>query len=211
MAKFFEHGEVETVCSDHLTRQAAIRVSAPWCVVQAAIAILLGHGFIDSLCVKHPLIAWTPPIPKEHFHETALIEAPNIPERVSKVLQDRVVEMLQLFADLASILKNPDDALGLLPMSVYVTFQFRSTYENLAEVVCKLEPFGTPGVSELRFALASVLAEMLASAGSVETLALDAQGVPALLGSPMTADAAGLATPASSAQGQNSFGQNGRE
>jgi hypothetical protein len=208
MAKLLECGEVEIVCSDDVTRQIAVRISAPWCIVQAAVATLLGHGFVDALRVRQPMVAWTPPIPKDHFSDAALAEIPNIAEKVSAVVQDRVTAMLQLFADLASVLKNPDEALNLLPMGVYVTFQFRSTYENLAEVVSKLEPCGVPGVLEFRYALASVLAEALAAAGDVKS---DVKRVPPVLGAPMTLDAADPAAAALPAQGQNFLGKNGRK
>lgn len=209
MARFFEFGEIESVCSDRSTRQAALKVSAPWSVVQAAVAIMLGHGFIDMLQVRQPLTVWTPPIPRNHFLDGALVEAPNLPDRVSKVMQERMLEMLQLFSDLASVLKYPDDALGLLPMNTYVTFQFRSTYENLTEVIRKLEPLGTPGVAEFRYALASALAELLADAGSIDSLEANAQNVPLMLGAAKAPDVPDLAPPAPAAQGQNPSGQDG--
>ena len=209
MASFLEHGEVESTCSDPTTRQAAVKISAPWCVVQAAMAVFLGHGFVDSLHVRQPMTAWMPPLSRGRFQEKALLEVPNLPNRVARVMQDRVRDLLQLFIDLSSVLKNPDDAVFLLPMSVYVTFQFRCTYENLAEVVGKLEPFGNPGVGEMRFALAAVLAELLSSVGDVETLELDAQDVPPLLRSPLIRDAAGLASSTTSTQGEDFLGKGG--
>jgi len=207
MAKLFEYGEVESVCSDPDTRQAALKISAPWCVVQAAIPILLGHGFIDLLRVKDPLVAWTPTIPRELFSDASLAEAPNIPDKVSMVVRERTLEMLNLFSDLASVLKNPDAAIGLLPMSVYVTFQFRSTFESLSEVIRKLEPFGTPGVAEFRYALASVLAEFLTEVGNVRPLELDVNGEPSILGIASALDASKMTNSTPSTQGQDLGGK----
>ena len=207
MAKFFEYGEVESVCSDHQTRQIALKVCAPWCVVQAAVPVLLGHGFIDLLRLSHPLAAWTPPLSQSRFTEAAVAEVPNIDEKVNAMIQNRVMEMLQLFSDAASVLKNSDDVIGLLPMSAFVTFQFRTTYEDLSEIARKLEPFGTPGLAEFRYALASVLAEALISAGSINSLNLDGQRVPPVLGAPMAADFSNVASSALSAHGQDPSSQ----
>lgn len=209
MVGMFEYGEVECTCSDHLTRQIAIKVSAPWCVVQTAMAIMLGHGFVDALCLKQPLVAWVPQIPLDRFQASAIAEVPNMPERVSAVVQDRVSSSLQLFADLAQVLKNPDDAIGFLPMGVYVVFQFRSTYEGLAEIVQKLEPMGTPGVLEFRYAVASVLAEVLIDAGSIDSIEFDANNIPFLLGPAALDNFSDLAASAIPAQGHDSFRKDG--
>ena len=208
MARFFEYGEVESVCSDNTTRQVAVKVSAPWCVVQASLAIFLGHGSMDMFSVRQPLAAWIPALPRKHFSDASIVAVPDISEKVWAVVKERTTEMLELFSEVSSILKNPDDAIGLLPMSIYVTFQFRSTYEGLAEVIQKLEPLGTPGISEFRYAMASVLAELLVDSGDVKS---DIQNIPPMFGTFADRDLSDLALPALPAQGQDSFSQNGRK
>lgn len=202
MPKLFENGAVEAVCHDSSTRQCAVKIRAPLCVAQSAFAIMLGHGFIDDLRISNPLSVWVPCLPSERFKEEALREVPNLSDRVTSIVQARAVEMLQLFSELLCVLKNPDDVSMILPVGTYVDLQFRSTYEGLASVVEKLEPVCHHGTAELRYAMAEVLAELLAEDGS--TVNLDGSFVPMLLSSPDAVDADNL-TPAASATSRNNL------
>lgn len=175
MAQFFEHGQVEVVCSDETTRQLALRVQVPWCVLQPPIPSFLHLGFMDGLRIKHPFVTWIPTLDASRFCEEALAQVPNAPKKVSQVMQNHVSDSLQLFLDASSIVKNPDDFICMLPMGTYVEFQYRTTYENLANLVEKLPTGGTAGAAEFRFALASALAEVLASSAHT-----DKDGVPLL-------------------------------
>jgi hypothetical protein len=204
MAKFLEFGEAECICSDNNTRQVAISISVPWCIVQAAIPLLLAHGFIDRFQVKYPLISWTPPLLRERFLDHAVSHAPNIAEKATSIIQNHVMEALQIFSDLSSMLKNPDDAIGILPMGVYVEFQYRSTYEEFATVIEKLEPLGTPGVTEFRHALAIVLVELLSNAGDVCSFESHGKRIPPVLGIPATSNLTELALSAHPTERDNS-------
>lgn len=206
MAKFLELGEAECVCSDDSTRQAAIRVGVPLCIVQAALPLLLAHGFIDQFQVRSPLASWAPPLLRERFLDSAVSHVPNIAEKATSIIQNHVLETLQTFSDMSSVLKNPDDAISILPMGVYVEFQYRSTYEDFAAVIGKLEPLGTPGVAEFRYALAVVLAELLSGAGSIRSLELDGKRVPPVLGASAAADLAKLTLPAFATKRDDSLG-----
>jgi hypothetical protein len=170
MVKFLEYGEVDCICYDDSTRQVALKISSPWNVIQPVMAIMLGYGFVDSLKVRHPIVAWTPVLPQDRFKESAISEVPNISERVNQVVQERTIEILNFFKDLTTVLKNPDDVIGILPMGIYVTFQFRTDHEKFAEMISKIEFINSPGVAEIRFAFASVLAGILIQSDSVKSL-----------------------------------------
>jgi len=207
MAKLFEFGGVECVCADSSTRQMAVRMSCPWCVAQAATPLLLGHGFIDQFKVRTPLVAWVPALTMEHFADGAVAQVPNIADKATAMMRERATDALQLFADLAQVLRNPDAALHMLPMGTYVEFQYRGTYESFAAVLAALEPLGTPGVAELRYAMAEVLAEALAAAGSCRPFELEGADEPALLGPAAAAHSADAAAPARPAPIANLFGK----
>lgn len=209
MSRLLEHGEVECVCSDNSTRQVALRISAPWCIVQAAMPLLLGRGFIDQLKVKNPLIAWTPPLAQDRFLDSAIAQVPNLAEKATVIIRERIMEMLQIFCDLSHVLKNPDDAISILPMNVYVEFQFRSTYEKFAAVVEEFKPINTPGVAELRYAMAVVLAEILSNAGDIHSLEFNGNHVPAQLGITTASDGSEVILPSFSAQFKHLPGKNG--
>lgn len=205
MASFLQHGKVECVCSDNATRQFAARVCSPWCVTQPILAILLGHGFIDLLSIKHPLSAWVPVMSIDKFHPLAVSNVPNIADKVNSVLQSRVEELLQLFSDLSEVLENPDDAVHLLPMGVYVEFQFRSTYEGLAEAIGKMMLISSPGVAEIRYAFASVLSELLVGSGDIRYMEFDVYNIPSVLCSPMLPNSTNLTSSTISDPGENLF------
>lgn len=209
MAKLFEYGGVECVCSDNSTRQFAMKIDAPWCVIQPIVSMLLGHGFIDNLVLKQPLMAWAPTLPQNKFSDSALVEVPNIDRKVNMIVQERVEEILRLFSDLASILRNPDDAIWILPMGSYVTFQFRSTYDEFAMIIGKIGSVNSPGILELRYAFASVLAELLIGAGDIGPLEFDTHDIPPVLCSPVDDHAAKLTPPTLPASVDDSSGKDG--
>jgi hypothetical protein len=144
--------------------------------------LLLGHGFIDQFTVCTPLVAWVPALSTEHFTEVAVSRVPNIAEKANAMMRERAIDIMQMFADVAQVLRNPDSGMCMLPMGVYVEFQYRSTFEGFAAVLAAFEPLGTPGAAELRHAMAQVLAQTLVSAGC-SICEPGGADVPALLGS----------------------------
>lgn len=187
MADLLQHGFVKCVCFDNETRQTAISIRAPMCIVQAMLPLLLGHGMLDGFKVSNPCVSWVPPLSRDQFHESAVQQMPDLPERATAALQDRIMDILRVFSDLSCVLKNPDNATYMLPIGIYVEFQLRSTIENVASIVEKTEAIRVAGVQEFRYALASVLAELLAAVGDVE---FSREDVPPMLGVFTTSDVA---------------------
>jgi hypothetical protein len=174
----FEYGEISVTCFDDKTKQVALGICAPLCIVQLALPLLLKSGFIDNFRVRNPLIAWLPVLSKERFTDKAISEVPNIDEQVKQVVNSRIIEMLQLFNDISSILKNPDDILTLLPFGIYIKFQFRSTLKEVCEFIYEFNKNTNPGVKEFCYSIAAELSQLLISIGSTENL--EFYGVPSL-------------------------------
>jgi hypothetical protein len=177
--QLFEYGEVSVICFDDKTKQIAIGINAPLCIVQLALPLLLKNGFIDNFMVRNPLVAWSPVLPKERFTDKAISEVPNIDEQVKQIVNSRVLEMLQLFSDLSDVLKSPDDVLTILPFGIYVKFQFRSTLKEICEFIDDFNKNSNPGVKELCYSIATELSVLLTSTGSTECFKFNS--IPSLL------------------------------
>lgn len=159
----------------------------------------------------HPLTAWVPVLSVNRFHDRILFDTPNISDKVAAIIQNKMTETLRLYSDLSSVLKNPEDVIHLLPMGIYVTFQFRSTSDDIATIIQKLESFRTPGILEFRYALSSVLAEFLISINDIAFFEDTSQNVPPILGTLTNCDAAKLAGTATTTQMQNFLCQDNRK
>lgn len=160
--RFFLHGSVATLERDRASRQLSLRVTVPACVMQSVTPVLLGSGLLDSYELHGPLSAWIPSVAEEGFADAAIEADPGVASRVNSALQECARQSLEVFRAAAEVLKFPGDAVPVLPMGTYVRFRYRCGADALGEALSKLVPMREAGIPELRFALASALAEALA-------------------------------------------------
>jgi|WetSurMetagenome_2_1015567.scaffolds.fasta_scaffold660332_1 hypothetical protein len=157
LGSFFIHGSVKVMSEDMTDRHIQFLIVMPACVMQAVTPLLLGAGLIDQYELRKPLSAWIPMIADEGFSQNS---DPNFPTRINALMRQSVKETLDLFSLVSSHLKFPADALPVLPIGVYVQFKFRCNVDALGPLLENMG--GAAGVAEFRFALASVLASVLA-------------------------------------------------
>jgi hypothetical protein len=169
-SRFFEFGEITIQAHDPRQKEAALDVCMPACLMQAVTPQLLGAGFIDKYSVRSPLATWLPKITAERFLPDLVEAAPHIPIRVQEQMFQRAKSLLEMFVQLSKALIDPTDAVPLLPLGIYVTFQYRCRTDDLAKVLLGLETMPISGIAEFRFALASVLARLLQEEGAVAQL-----------------------------------------
>lgn len=157
LGSFFTHGLVKVISEDITDRHVQFSIVMPACVMQAVTPLLLGAGFIDQYELRKPLSAWIPMVADEGFIPHS---DPNFPTQANALIRQSVKETLDLFSSLSSHLKFPADVLPILPIGVYVQFKFRCNVDALGPLLENMG--GAAGVAEFRFALASVLASVLA-------------------------------------------------
>jgi hypothetical protein len=157
--RFFSHGEVSLVEEDPVAEQLSLQVVLPACVMQAVTPQLLGAGFIDCYEVREPLAAWIPTVSDAGF----LSGDPSVCSSVNAGMRAAARASLEAFAAAGRSLRFPGDALPLLPMGTYVRFRLRCAAGDLAAQLPSMS--GAAGVAELRYALASALAQALARWG----------------------------------------------
>jgi hypothetical protein len=157
LGSFFINGSVKVISEDMTSRHIQFSITMPACVMQAVTPLLLGAGFIDQYELRKPLSAWIPSIAEEGFTSNS---DPNFPTRVNALIHQSVKETLDLFSSVSSHLKFPADVLPILPIGIYVQFKFRCSVDALGPILENMG--GAAGVAEFRFALASVLASVLA-------------------------------------------------
>jgi hypothetical protein len=160
-AKFFEYGEVSYVSLDDTTRQAAIRVCIPCCLMQTITPALLGAGHIDRYELKNPIAAWMPDLNTGHYKPEVMDQFPNMIREISSTVKEKLEETLKLFQELSQTVVSPSDFIPILPMGTYVQFRLRCCVDDMAKVLLNLENTPIAGVAEFRFALAEVLADIL--------------------------------------------------
>lgn len=162
---FFEHGFVQAVSWDPVSRQAAFSVTVPASIVQTVTPPLLGAGKLDQYVLHNPVAAWIPVIGSGRLHPAAA--NPDMADRINRKVREKVQEILDLFLDVSRILVDPSDLIPALPLGTYVNFRFRCRVDGMIKVLSELDRTRVAGVPEFRYALSSALAEVLKEFGSV--------------------------------------------
>ena len=159
--KFFEYGEVKIDLIDHVHRQSLLEMCMPNCLFQAVTPALLGAGYVDSFRTRDPLAVWLPKYGTERFNSAAAtVDSPEA--RVNQIARDRIEETMKTFQGLGSLFKNPADLIPMLPMGVYVQFQYRCRIDNIPNVLYTIDSIlNVAGVAEFQWALACVLKQVL--------------------------------------------------
>lgn len=137
---------------DRSSRQAQFSVTAPACVLQAALPQLLSSGLIEGYEVARPLAAWVPTVADEGFAPGD----PGVPARVNAAAREAARASLDLFRRSSGHMLFPGDLVPILPMGTYVTFRLRCRLDDLVPSLPAMVP--AAGVAELRFALAAAAA-----------------------------------------------------
>lgn len=169
-SQFLAHGEVSVKYHDVPSRMVALQICIPSWLMTAATPILLGAGLIDEYEIRSPLSVWFPTIPNDRFIPEYVDISRDLSLRASEQSVALIKAILEWFIQLSKVLKDPTDAVPILPLGIYVTFQYRCRIDAMAEALLKLESLPLAGIPEFRFALAEVLAYLLDSEGVVKQL-----------------------------------------
>jgi hypothetical protein len=161
-SKFFEFGEVSLVAFDETKRQAAILITIPCCLMQTITPALLGGGHIDQYELRNPVAVWIPSVDLDRYKSELIEQHPQISDQVGKLVKDKIEDILKTFKEISVALNDPSDFIPILPMGIYVKFRLRCDIDEMAKVLLNLENTMVAGVPEFRFALAEILAEILA-------------------------------------------------
>lgn len=160
-SKFFECGEITCVAFEETTRQAAIRICIPACLMQTITPALLGAGHLDQYELRNPVVTWMPDLNTDHYKPEILAQFPNLAKEINTTVKEKLNDVLKLFQELSQTTISPSDFIPILPMGAYVKIRLRCNIDNMAQVLLNLESIPVAGIAEFRFALAEVLADIL--------------------------------------------------
>jgi hypothetical protein len=161
MSKFFKHGEVAVTAYDTDSRAAALQTCMPCWLMQTVTPIILGYGLIDKFKVHVPLAIWLPKLPSERFLDEYTSQLSDLPSVVSSQESKIVKNVLETFVSLSRVVKDPTDLVPMLPLGIYVDFQYRMKIDDMPVVLSKLNELPIAGVQEYAYAMAEVLAGIL--------------------------------------------------
>lgn len=160
VSRFFEYGEVSLESRDFKSRQFAVRVCVPSTILQAVMPSLLANGWTDELHVRDPLAVWIPLLSKERFSD-AVAHVDGVEDMTRRVILERVAETARTFHQVARVLRDPSDAIPMLPMGTYVTFRYRCRLDRVLQVLEGVQATPVAGVHEFQWALSEVFACVL--------------------------------------------------
>lgn len=161
MIKFFEYGEMNLEACDQEVRQASIRICMPCCLMQTVTPVLLGGGLIDSYELRNPIAVWVPSVAASRYKPDASSELPRLAQAVEEQIHGALKKLLDLFSQASHVLTDPGDFIPALPMGTYIRFRYRCKTDRIVDVITELESIDTLGVQEFRFAMATILANIL--------------------------------------------------
>lgn len=159
--KLLEHGEIHITSYDKESRQAALRIYVPCCLIQFTLPILNKFGVIDDYCVKTPILAWMPTLTSDRFKPELIAQYPSVPNEANTQIQKKMQESLNLFVEASKVIISITDIIPMLPLGVYVQLQYRCRIDDIAQVLTGLENAEMIGVPDFRFALAGALTRLL--------------------------------------------------
>jgi hypothetical protein len=157
----FEYGSITITGHDKAERQVALKICIPCCIVQAILPIISDIGIINNYSVKNPIAIWMPTLAQDRFNATLIQQHPTLHNIANNQIKKKLQEVLDLFIEVSKALNAPTDITSMLPLGIYVVFQFRTKIDNIAKILMGLDNVGLPGVEEFRFALAAALARIL--------------------------------------------------
>lgn len=160
-SRFFEHGSVRLEMVDDRSRHLSVSIVSPFCLVQAATPILLGHGLMDEFRIHNPLAVWMPPIRLDAFKDMVRTPHPDVAVQARMVVDRHVSRLLTTFQEVSQAMDDPEDLIPMLPIGTYVHVRYRSAMDDFAKALEKLASEATAGIPELRYAMAEVLAYSL--------------------------------------------------
>jgi hypothetical protein len=130
--------------------------------MQAVIDVLLHNGKIDSPSIRNPISVWMPVVDSVRcIPEVSQI--PNLIKIMNEKISNKVKEIIDMFQDINPAMMDPSDLIPMLPMGTYVKFRYRCEVDKLASALIIMESIKVSGIMEFRYALASVLHDILTS------------------------------------------------
>lgn len=154
-------------CTDELTRQVVLDVCIPCYVMQTCLPVLLGLGLMDGLRVREPVTAWMLFPDADGYLSNIIEQVPDLPDQVRKTVEAKIKDTLDTYVQLTKVMEDPSFAMMMLPLGVYVEFQYRCGIDGIAPLLLGLAQIRVAGVGEFRFAMAESLAEILRRSGDV--------------------------------------------
>jgi hypothetical protein len=146
----------------------------PCYVMQTCLPVLLGLGLMDGLRVRQPVTAWML-FPDADGYPSSIIErTPDLPGRIRELVEAKMKDTLDTYVSLTKVMEDPSLAMMMLPLGVYVRFQYRCGIDSVAALLIGLAEIKVAGVPEFQFAMAQALAEVLQETGDV----IDAASIP---------------------------------
>jgi len=158
--KFFEFGEIKLLDNDG--QNVALFMKMPFCVLQNIILQLTKIGIVDNTSISNPIAVWFPKLKPNQINSLIINKMENMHEEISKIIEKNLYDSLHLFSEISSILVNPIDAFPMLPIGIYVEITYRCKIQNIINILEETEKMvNSAGVSDFRFALATILAYLL--------------------------------------------------
>ena len=157
--EFFENGFVKLIDHNFHTRTSLIKCSVPNCLLQAISPVLLGSGIIDNLSLSDPILVWVPKLSEDRIVD--LLRPVVDFSILNKEITNKIEEYLSIYKNLSQALKNPADLIPILPMGVYVTFNYRVHIDKIPAIMFEFEKNPVVGVQDFQWGLAVVLKKIL--------------------------------------------------
>jgi hypothetical protein len=157
---FFEYGKVSLLLSDYESRTVSVEISMPCSLFQTVVPQLLAHGQIDYLKIREPIAVWIPQLADDRFSENARV-IKGIGDRINVALKEEASRTIKLFIHLQDHLKDPSDIIPILPLGIYVTFNYKCFVDRIMNILVGIESIPVFGIPEFQWSLASVLNQVL--------------------------------------------------
>lgn len=151
-ARFFRDGVVELLACDYNSRMALLSLTMPCCLFQSVTPHLLNGGSVSRFRLLEPLSVWMPTL-TEQCCKTDQDKAKSFAAGVNVALKEEALKTIRLFENLKPYLKEPSDIIPILPLGIYIQFDWSISIDKIAEIIVGINSIYVTGIVEFQVAL----------------------------------------------------------
>lgn len=157
--EFLGNGYVEILDTNYRDRYVIVKICMPCSLFQTVSPQLLIYGLIDDFSVRNPIVTWMPQLTRDRF-SIGQIDDSTV-NAINTCLKDELMRVSNLFIHMSQFLEDPSDLVPMLPLGVYIEFQYRCSVDKIINILEGVNGIQIIGVSEFQWSLAQVLGSIL--------------------------------------------------
>lgn len=165
----YEYGSVELKASDIKSGLIDLHICSPFILLQGIQDVLYEQGRLHNISIRDPLAVWIPKLGIQRL-KSEFIDIPNLTDVIHNALRDEALKICNIYVHLQNYVRNPLDLIYLLPLGIYVNYEFQCSVDSIPKTLERLHNVDIAGIHELIWAMATILKDVLLDFERIRTI-----------------------------------------